>query len=93
VNASNGFIMDIVILTLNFSEAHSLDGWDIPNMNRKSEVEEYDICYKQPKTMEERKNVCNDFITRMNVTMPVLIDSMDNRKINTQYLINPNPYE
>jgi type I thyroxine 5'-deiodinase len=53
-------------------EAHPTDEWQM-----KSNVKE-DVCYAQPKTLEQRVAIANDFIQRMKYPVPFGIDDMNN---------------
>ena len=53
-------------------EAHPSDGWQIGSNRRDN------VIYKQPKTLEERKKVALDCRKCLKVTMPILVDGMDN---------------
>jgi hypothetical protein len=53
-------------------EAHPTDGWVVEN-NTKSGV---DIA--KPRSLEERRQVAATCATRLDLTMPVLTDGMDN---------------
>ena len=53
-------------------EAHPTDEWQM-----KSNVKE-DVCYAQPKTLEQRVAIANDFIQRMKYPVPFGIDEMNN---------------
>ena len=37
-----------------------------------------DVCYAQPKTLEQRVTIANDFVKRFNFTLPFGIDDMSN---------------
>ena len=53
-------------------EAHPTDEWQM-----KSNVKE-DVCYPQPKTLEQRVAVANDFIKRFQFPLPFGVDEMNN---------------
>ena len=59
-------------LTIYIREAHPTDEWQM-----KSNVKE-DVCYAQPKTLEQRLAIGNDFTKRYNYTVPFGIDEMSN---------------
>ena len=59
-------------LTVYVREAHPTDEWQM-----KSNVKE-DVCYVQPKTMEQRIAIANDFVKRYNYPIPFGIDDMSN---------------
>ena len=53
-------------------EAHPTDEWQM-----KSNVKD-DVCYAQPKTLEQRVIIANDFIKRFKFPLPFGIDDMSN---------------
>ena len=53
-------------------EAHPTDEWQM-----KSNVKD-DVCYAQPKTLEQRVYIANDFIKRYKYPVPFGIDDMGN---------------
>ena len=53
-------------------EAHPTDEWQM-----KSNLKD-DVCYAQPKTLEQRVYIANDFIKRFQYPVPVGIDDMSN---------------
>lgn len=53
-------------------EAHPTDEWQM-----KSNVKD-DVCYAQPKTLEQRVAIANDFIKRFKFPLPFGIDDMNN---------------
>jgi hypothetical protein len=59
-------------LTIYVREAHPTDEWQM-----KSNVKE-DICYAQPKTLEQRLAIANDFTKRFNFPLPFGVDDMTN---------------
>jgi hypothetical protein len=59
-------------LTVYVREAHSTDEWQM-----KSNVKD-DVCYAQPKTLEQRLTIANDFTKRFKFTLPFGIDDMSN---------------
>jgi len=59
-------------LTVYVREAHPTDEWQM-----KSNVKE-DVCYVQPKTMEQRIAIANDFVKRYSYPIPFGIDDMSN---------------
>lgn len=60
-------------LTIYVREAHPTDEWQM-----KSNVKE-DVCYAQPKTLEQRVAIANDFVQRYKYEVPFGIDDMKNR--------------
>ena len=59
-------------LTVYVREAHPTDEWQM-----KSNVKE-DVCYAQPKTLEQRIAIANDFVQRQKYPVPFGIDDMTN---------------
>jgi len=59
-------------LTVYVREAHPTDEWQM-----KSNVKD-DVCYAQPKTLEQRVIIANDFIKRFKFPLPFGIDDMSN---------------
>jgi type I thyroxine 5'-deiodinase len=54
-------------------EAHPTDEWQM-----KSNVKD-DVCYAQPKNLEQRVAIANDFTKRFKYTLPFGIDDMSNQ--------------
>jgi hypothetical protein len=59
-------------LTIYVREAHPTDEWQM-----KSNVKD-EVCYAQPKNLEQRVAIANDFIKRFNYPVPFGIDDMSN---------------
>ena len=59
-------------LTVYVREAHPTDEWQM-----KSNVKD-DVCYAQPKTLEQRVAIANDFTKRFKFSLPFGIDDMSN---------------
>jgi hypothetical protein len=59
-------------LTVYVREAHPTDEWQM-----KSNVKE-DVCYVQPKTMDQRLAIANDFVKRFSFPLPFGVDDMSN---------------
>lgn len=59
-------------LTVYVREAHPTDEWQM-----KSNVKD-DVCYAQPKTLEQRVAIANDFVKRFTYPVPFGIDDMSN---------------
>ncbi len=57
--------------TVYIREAHPLDEWQMD-----SNVKE-DVCYRQPRTLQERVNIANDFVKRFRYSIPLVVDPMD----------------
>jgi hypothetical protein len=61
-------------LTIYVREAHPTDEWQM-----KSNLKEKDdVCYAQPKTLEQRLVIANDFTKRFKFPLPFGIDDMSN---------------
>jgi Iodothyronine deiodinase len=59
-------------LTIYVREAHPTDEWQM-----KSNVKD-DVCYAQPKNLEQRIAIANDFVKRFSYPVPFGIDDMSN---------------
>ena len=59
-------------LTVYVREAHPTDEWQM-----KSNVKD-DVCYAQPKTLEQRMTIANDFTKRFKYPVPFGVDDMSN---------------
>jgi hypothetical protein len=59
-------------LTIYVREAHPTDEWQM-----KSNVKD-DVCYAQPKNLEQRLYIANDFIKRYKYPVPFGVDDMSN---------------
>jgi hypothetical protein len=54
-------------------EAHPTDGWQVPvNVRDK-------ILIPDPKTLAERQKVAKDFAAQFKVSLPILVDSLDDQ--------------
>ena len=54
-------------------EAHPTDGWVVPNNKFKIE---------DPKTLEERQTAARDFAKELKLTLPILVDTLDDQANN-----------
>eukprot|EP01125_Pyxidicula_operculata_P000370 TRINITY_DN10410_c0_g1_i1.p2 TRINITY_DN10410_c0_g1~~TRINITY_DN10410_c0_g1_i1.p2 ORF type:complete len:121 (-),score=21.55 TRINITY_DN10410_c0_g1_i1:195-557(-) len=61
------------------SEAHASDEWKIDG---------YDVCYRQPRTLDEKIKVASDFVKNKNFQVPLYIDLMD-KNAEISYEANP----
>ena len=59
-------------LTIYVREAHPTDEWQM-----KSNVKD-DVCYAQPKNLEQRLAIANDFVKRFSYPLPFGVDDMSN---------------
>ena len=63
-------------------EAHPEDGWQVP-MNVTD-----DVVFSQPKTDDERAEVAEACVLRLNFEMPMLLDDESNQ-VDTKYMALP----
>jgi hypothetical protein len=61
-------------LTIYVREAHPLDEWQM----KSNEKDRDNVCYAQPKTLEQRVAIANDFTQRYKYSVPFGIDEMNN---------------
>jgi type I thyroxine 5'-deiodinase len=61
-------------LTVYVREAHPTDEWQM----KSNAKERDDVCYAQPKTIEQRVAIANDFTQRFKYPLPFGIDEMNN---------------
>ena len=61
-------------------EAHPTDGWVMPGNQ---------FVVKSPKTTEERRGIAREFAKRLNVSIPILVDTHDD-KVEKTYACWPN---
>lgn len=61
-------------LTIYVREAHPTDEW----MMKSNEKEKDNVCYAQPRTIEQRVTIANDFTQRYKYYVPFGIDEMTN---------------
>ena len=59
-------------LTVYVKEAHPENEW------QQDENITEDVCYKQPKTTEQRLAIANDFVGRFKFPIPLLVDPIEN---------------
>lgn len=59
-------------MTVYIKEAHPTDEWQM----KSNETE--NVCYAQPRTLEDRLAIANDFVARFQYPIPLLVDGMDN---------------
>ena len=70
VQIYNDYKDHVDFLTVYVREAHPTDEWQM-----KSNVKE-DVCYAQPKTLEQRLAIANDFTKRFKYPIPFGVDDM-----------------
>jgi hypothetical protein len=68
----NDYKDHVDFLTVYVREAHPTDEWQM-----KSNVKD-DVCYAQPKTLEQRVAIAKDFTARFKFPLPFGIDDMSN---------------
>ena len=61
-------------LTIYIREAHPIDEWQM----KSNEKGKDDVCYTQPKSIEQRVAIANDFTKRYKFPVPFGIDEMTN---------------
>jgi len=72
----------VAVYVVYIREAHPEDGWQVPaNLREK-------VVFTQPKTVEERTHVARTFCTRLKLSIPCLIDELDD-KVNRAYAAWP----
>jgi hypothetical protein len=54
-------------------EAHPSDGWRMESNDRVG------VCFAQPRTFEERVDIAEKCCTTLKITMPLLVDGIDDR--------------
>lgn len=64
---------DVAIYLVYIREAHPTDGWQVP-ANTKDE-----ILFTQPTTIGERTEVAQTMCTQLKLTIPCLLDGLDNK--------------
>lgn len=72
VQIYNDYKDKVDFLTVYVREAHPTDEWQM-----KSNVKD-DVCYAQPKTLEQRVAIAQDFTKRFKFPLPFGIDDMSN---------------
>ncbi len=58
-------------LTIYIKEAHPEDEWQMDSN------EDEGVCYRQPKTLDERRAIVEDFTERFDYSVPMVVDTMD----------------
>jgi hypothetical protein len=59
-------------LTVYIREAHPTDEWQMTANEREN------VCYAQPRTLEQRLRIVNDFVGRFDYRIPLAVDPMEN---------------
>jgi hypothetical protein len=65
---------NVDFLTIYIREAHPTDEWQMKSNDKDKD----DVCYAQPKTLEQRVVIANDFTQRFKYPVPFGIDEMSN---------------
>ena len=60
-------------ITVYIKEAHPEDEWQMESNETEG------VCYKQPKTLDDRLVIARDFVTRSDYDIPLLVDGIANR--------------
>lgn len=60
-----------VFRTVYIKEAHPEDEWQMDSN------EEEGVCYRQPRTFEDRLAIASDFVKRFDYRIPLLVDDLD----------------
>jgi hypothetical protein len=63
----------VTFLAIYVREAHPIDGW------RESGNDQVGISFAQPRTSEERQKVARQCSAALEITMPLLMDTIDDR--------------
>lgn len=61
-----------VFRTVYIKEAHPEDEWQMDSN------EEEGVCYRQPRSFEDRLAIASDFVERFDYRIPLLVDDLDN---------------
>jgi len=67
-----GYKDRVEFLLVYIREAHPADGWQMP------ENEKQGVIYKEPKNLFERKSIAETTCKKLNLSLPTVIDDMDN---------------
>lgn len=62
----------VEFLTIYIKEAHPLDEWQMTSNETEG------VCYRQPKSTDERVAIANDFVKRFEYPLPLLVDPISN---------------
>jgi type I thyroxine 5'-deiodinase len=68
VEISKEYVEKADFIAVYISEAHPVDGWKL----------DQEICFKQPKTLQQRINIAKAFVKDFDFKVPMYIDLMDN---------------
>jgi hypothetical protein len=64
---------EATFLAIYVREAHPTDGWRVPGNDKAG------ISIPQPRTLEDRNKVAQQCCTTLEITMPLLVDTIDDR--------------
>ncbi len=64
---------EVAFLFVYISEAHPSDEWQMPSNQQEG------VVFAQPKTFAERRSVASQGCQRMKLSMPTVVDEMDNK--------------
>lgn len=62
---------DVHFLVIYIREAHPSDGWQVPQNLRDK------VLIKDPRSLRERQKVAADFASQFKVSLPILVDAID----------------
>jgi hypothetical protein len=74
VQLYNDYKDHVDFLTIYIREAHPQDEWQMKSNLKDKD----DVCYTQPKNLEQRVAIANDFTKRFKFSVPFGIDQMSN---------------
>jgi hypothetical protein len=60
-------------MAIYIKEAHPTDEWQMDSNEKEG------ICYPQPKTLNDRVAIANDFVTKCEFPIPIFVDDIDNK--------------
>ena len=60
-------------LAIYIKEAHPTNEWQMPSNEKEG------VCYLQPKSVEDRVHIANDFVKRFDFPIPLLVDDLENQ--------------
>ena len=73
---------DVEFLVVYIREAHPTDGWQVGQNERE------EILFAQPKSFKDRKQVAQQMCTKLELSIPTVIDKLDD-KVNQNYAAAP----
>ena len=63
----------VAFLMVYIREAHPEDGWQLPSNARDK------VVFNRPKSLGERQSIAKKCCTKLNLSMPCVVDTIDNR--------------